>query len=321
MWASDEVPKNLANWDMGRAKEKYNPLTSQLRSRVNTDNRFGVFLLYRPYEGKFAKFINDFLRRAHNHGKCVICGCLLFSFITFLISAGDALLVNNAMVYLFLTTRTILSEVTSPQSLDTAKIRFHADIRHIQCMSKKSLLHIVQSTFQEQTLFADFIYFHPNVGLDGWSTFCEYYNQVRTQMTDEPTLLPHPPSPKFWHYSERGSRFNRWPPTPSFFDDWIEMVRNGEVLRLDGDTTPLSHHLLAPPSSINSLNNMPGPSSRPYNPSPPSMNVDPDIFPSTSHDSNGRILKSPPAEEQLGDEDSGSYGFADIDPDALEDLP
>ena len=117
-----------------------------------------------------------------------------------------------------------------------------------------------------------------------------------------------------------GSRFLRWPPTPSFFDNWIETIRNGEVLKLDSYTTAPSHHLLAPPSSINPLDNMPGPSSRPYIQSPPSMNTDPDIFPSTSHDSDGRMLKCPPAEEQLGDDDSGSYGYEDFYPDLVDEI-
>jgi hypothetical protein len=71
LWALGEAPKNLSTWDMGRAEEKIDFTNSLIRSQINKDNQYGVFMKVEVYEDWYRKFYNNFLKKGGD--KCVAC--------------------------------------------------------------------------------------------------------------------------------------------------------------------------------------------------------------------------------------------------------
>lgn len=196
----------------------------------------------------------------------------------------------------------VTSKITTPEDLDTAKISYSFVVSHSSCLSVKALPHIVIAS-EKGSVFAPSIFFHPNVGVDGWADLSSWHRRLRDNHSD---LLPFPSEPKFWVLPARGSAVSLWPPSPSFFDHWIMSVANGFDLALDPGASQV-----AGSSNINK----PSPP-RSFSRSSSALSEPPPTPPKTPTPSIDKPLDTPPGFPQDGTE-FGDFGIPD---EALEGL-
>jgi hypothetical protein len=325
---------------MSRANEKADFSLSILRSQINKDNQYGVFLKVELYEPWYRKFYNDYLKKGG--AKCGACEFPFIHLVVFpLIPAGGREVENDCHIFIRFQLLTIPESIRTPQDVDEATIRYSVIVRDLDCMTYKSLCHVVRRSISDHSFFEESVYFHPNFGHEGFEVLKMIYETRHPNTDHDEPLPPFPDTPRFWTLGERGSNVMRWPPTHTFFDTWIATVARGEALQFMDDPLddledpacsvyrPPSPPPVAGPSKYRSLS--PAPNS--YHPPvltecPPTPithpPTDPDIQPSSSHDLMGFTLKSPPGRspsEFEPQDDSDSFkGFSDIGDDVLAEL-
>jgi hypothetical protein len=202
-------------------------------------------------------------------------------------------------------------------------------------MSYKAMSHVFFPNIFGRSVFDDSVFFHPNFGVLGWETLglvCEIIHD-----DDGSPLPPLPKTPSFWTLGEKGSKVRRWPPTPSFFDTWIETVARGEKLKFEGSSSDfppfpsvVQYHPVQSPMDSNIAStsgyHSPSPAASSYPlpvdsqclPTPDAhTTIDPDILPSGSHDLMQHQLKSPPGRSA---DDSDFGGYSELGDDVLKGL-
>lgn len=122
----------------------------------------------------------------------------------------------------------IVGDCFSAEDLDDAAMTYGVICRHYRCLSEDSFPHIIDGA-SYGSIWMDNTYIHPNLGVDGW----ERLKEEHAEAMDFMNVRKLPDRPSFWILPGRGSVYKRWPPSPSFFDDWIDVVSRGGALSLD----------------------------------------------------------------------------------------
>jgi hypothetical protein len=211
--------------------------------------------------------------------------------------ANDDLVLAN-----FSLLRIVNGDLENLAKLDTLKLPYRADVRHLSCLPPTVLSGIVKDAGKD-TIFNNSVYFHPNFRADGWEQLMYWHRKIRQS---HPGVLPLPAQPKFWQHGIRGSAISLWP--PQFFDTWISSISQGIPLTWDsaeptaeptaGPSNPnptISLH--SPASSLSTLSPSPPPSPPP--PPPPSPSPPPPSPPSLPFHQSSSSLPSLQIKKEL----------------------
>lgn len=133
--------------------------------------------------------------------------------------------------------------VVDHPGMSTARLYYSATVIHVSCITPEAWMRIIIHDLIPTT-FDLTIFFHPNVGEDGWVEI----RRVYLDCFNSPTP-PFPLEPVFWTYERRG-RACLYP--PRILNEWIEAVSQGRVLGFDPVprtfTEPDStHEIVVPP--------------------------------------------------------------------------
>lgn len=160
------------------------------------------------------------------------------------VSTGKRPIQDGSLMMVRFVLLRIVDAFSTIEELDQLSIQYRAEISHIFCLNTAGLRHIVRAG-PLGSFFEDDIYFHPNVGVDGWNDLLAWY---QGRNPEQPPLPPFPAQPRFWSHAIRGSQIELWP--PEFFNQWIEEIANGRVLSLDPSPGPIAgpSHLPNPSS-------------------------------------------------------------------------
>ena len=220
----------------------------------------------------------------------------------------------------------ISAPVTCPADVDRSRIVYQVILYHLSCISDSTWKRIVVEGGNGVSLFGQEIYFHPNVGVDGWVRTRERYELLFAN-TDFP---PFPPTPRFWTHDTWGSGIGLWP--PQFFHPWLLSIQAGVPLELEhslllGSLTAAQSHYQASVglSGYQTPSPVVGPSPPPVRSHFPSMLPLTASEGSSSRSSSHSRGSPPPVQSQAipsppaGSEDGEHEVIADEEPEVVSD--
>jgi len=182
----------------------------------------------------------------------------------------------------------------SAKDLDGIKKTFKLELRHFSCLRPRAVRRLlvwevpkgedVPLPLEE---WADHMYFHPNVRMDGWDIVWAQFVELNTKTDNAWPLCPN--SPKFWQHPVQGSAIFRWP--PSFFEAWVKVVAEGRKLALDPAPLPVAGPSGTSHTPDPSLTAPPSPSHSSH-PPPPSSHDDWEMLSSSGEESDSPGLQA-----------------------------
>ena len=139
--------------------------------------------------------------------------------------------------------RRVTAYFQSAKDLDGIKKTFKLELRHFNCLRSRAVRRLFVWEIPEGEdvplhleEWADHVYFHPNVRMDGRDIVWTRFVELNTKTDNSWPLCPH--SPKFWQHPIQGSAIFCWP--PSSFEAWVKVVAEGGTLAVDPAPLPVA---------------------------------------------------------------------------------
>jgi hypothetical protein len=168
---------------------------------------------------------------------------IFYYFLWLTVSTGKRPIRDGSLMLVRFSLLRIVDSFSTIEELDHLSIQYQAEISHLFCLTTAALRRIVRAS-PLGSFFEDNVYFHPNVGVNGWNDLVGWY---QGRNPEQPPLPPFPAQPQFWSHATRGSQIELWP--PEFFNTWIDAIADGRVLSLDPSPGPIAGPSHLPNSS------------------------------------------------------------------------
>jgi hypothetical protein len=257
---------------------------------INQDNQYTLFLRHNSDNAWYNNFIGDYMNDIDRLRLCCICKSYIL-IVLYLIQttfhAGHQRYIHeNLLVVRFEPKKINVATLNNVGIIDQVGLQYNLLVRHYACLSNYAVrkLVVLERPFNDVGVFRSDVYFHPNIGEDGWAGFRQDW---KAMMDEDFADYPCPAAPRFWTDPVMGSRTGLWP--PSIFTQWVEMAKEGQTISLDPGHSGVGEPSSSPvagPSGLGQRSPSPSSSLSYVSPSPSSAHL-------SSHHSSPPFPSSP----------------------------